>query len=153
MNHEKLKTLTEEEKAEIIRQVNTEVTSIAQEEERTGKIIPVPNAEELVQRAAVALMQSKKFISEILPKMSKKSIHRATLAYLDLPTEDLPVYLKTEEEKLLFAHGQRAIMMRTIIVNHHANIMIQEARAKKLQKEQQQSEVTQDGSEPTTTEG
>lgn len=40
-------------------------------------------------------------------------------AILDLPTADLPVYLKTAEEQELFAVGQRAIMDRYTIITDH----------------------------------
>lgn len=150
MNNEKLQSLSPEEKAEIVKQVNTEVTSIAQEEERLGKPIKLPDAETLANNSAMALIDAKRQITALLPKMSKKAIHRATLAYLDLPTGDIPVYLKTNEEKMLFALGQRAIQCRFVIFYHHGQKLALEARMKKEQESKlKESEVPDGVQQPT----
>ena len=101
------------------KEVLTEVVSIASEEQRTGQSIPVPNAQNLVVQASSSLFRMRRRFNEILPTMSKKQILRAMNAILDLPTADLPVYLKTAEEKELFAVGQRAIMDRYTIITDH----------------------------------
>jgi hypothetical protein len=147
MNTDKLKTLSQEEKNEIVKQVNSEVTTIAKEEERTGQKINLPQGEQLVMIMANELMRCKREIAALLPTMSKRAIHRATLAYLDLPTDDVPVYLKGDDEKKLFAFGQRAIMARMVVIQHHANKLALEARVKKEQEEKakQQSEVPDNG--------
>jgi hypothetical protein len=72
--------------------------------------------------------------------MSKREIVRAVTAFLDLPTDGLPVYLKSDQEKLLFATGQRAISDRYIIVYHHTMKMVMEERLKKQQEEQNNKE-------------
>ena len=140
---EKLQNLTPEQKEKVVAEVNSEVTSIAAEEERTGQQVPLPKGEQLVMVMSNELMRCKRVISELLPRMSKKDIHRATLAYLDLPTNDVPVYLKSEESKLLFAYGQRAIMARMVVVQHEANKLALAARIKREQeaKAKQESEV------------
>ena len=125
-----LKNLTEEQKLNIVKELNTEVTSIAQEEAKTGQKINIPGAEKLVESMAIDLMRCRREIANLLPTMSKKSIQRATLAYLDLPQDQLPVLLKTEEEKKLFAYGQRAITARMVIVQHHVNKLALEAKLK-----------------------
>lgn len=137
----KFENLSLEKKEAIVEQINAEVTSIAQEEARTGQTIPVPQGEQLVTSMSMELMRCRKEISTLLPTMSKKSIHRSTMAYLDLPTDGVPVYLKTDEEKKLFAYGQRAIMARMVIIQHHVNKLALEAKANQQAKE---SEI-QDG--------
>lgn len=150
MNTEKLKNLSDEDKQEIVKQVNTEVTSIAEEEARTGQKIDVPRGENLVAIMAQELIRCRKQIAEIIPNMSKRAIHRATMAYLDLPTNDVPVYLNTDDEKKLFALGQRAIMARMVVIQHHATKMAIEARVKQELEAKQQLEVSDNG--PATTE-
>lgn len=138
MNTEQLQNLSEETKQKIVDEINSEVTSIAKEEERTGQTINIPNAERLVQIMSAELIRCKREIANLLPTMSKKDIQRATLAYLDLPTGEVPVYLKSEESKKLFAFGQRAIMARMVVVQHEANKLALEARVKKQQQQEQE---------------
>lgn len=147
---EKLKNLSQEEKDVIVKEVNSEVTTIAAEEERTGQKVPLPTGEQLVMVMSNELMRCKRIIGDLLPKMSKKDIHRATLAYLDLPTNDVPVYLKSEESKMLFAYGQRAIMARMVVVQHHANKLALEARIKKQESLKTNESEVSDG--PAATE-
>jgi len=136
MKKEELRKLAKEEKQKIVKEINTELASIATEEKRTGVNVVMPNAEQLTANMAQELLRCKHLINMLLPKMTKKSIQRATLAYLDLPAEGLPVYLKTEHEKTLFALGQRAIMARTVIIQHHTNKLVLEARQQKQQAEE-----------------
>lgn len=144
----KLENLTLEEKQDIVKEVNAEVTSIAKEEERTGQKINLPSGEQLIQRMSMELIRCRREINNLLPSMSKKDIQRATLAYLDLPTGEVPVYLKSPESQRLFAFGQRAIMARMVIVQYEANKLALEARSKK----QQESEAA-NGSAAATSEG
>lgn len=142
-----LQNLSEETKAKIVDEVNAEVTSIAKEEERTGQKINIPSAEKLVSVMSAELIRCQNAISVLLPTMSKKDIHRATMAYLSLPTGDIPVFLKSEASKKLFAYGQRAIMARMVVIQHEANKLALEARAKKQQEEQEKANVA--ATEPT----
>lgn len=144
-----MENLSQETKEKIVAEVNAEVTSIAQEEARTGQKINLPTGERLVQMMSMELIRCRREISNLLPTMSKKDIHRATLAYLDLPTGDVPVYLKSPESQKLFAFGQRAIMARMVVVQHEANKLALEARAKKEQQAQEQANVAA----ATTSEG
>lgn len=139
----KLEDLTEDQKQKIVKEVNTEVTSIAQEEKRTGTKIEVPKAEQLVAMASASLLRSRKAANTIMPIMSKKQLMRAVNAILDLPMDGVPVFLKTEAEKQLFAFGQRAISDRYVIITHHIKQAIAEDRMQKLEQQESQSNVEQ----------
>lgn len=133
---QKLKNLTEEQKQKIVKEVNTELTSIAQEEKRTGVTIPVPKEDRLVALASASLLNMRKTANALMPTMSKKQLIRAVNAILDLPTDGVPVFLKTEEEKKLFAVGQRAISDRYVIITHHIKNAIAEDRINKLKEQE-----------------
>ena len=142
--------------------VKTEVTSIAKEEERTGQKIPIPNAEELVQRASLSLVRSLQQIDFLISskdpikKLSNRSIKRALLAGLQLPTDGLPVMLRRNEEKLLFGLIQRIISDRFIILQHHISQEIKKERKKneqqsegEIQPEGKQKEIQKEDSNET----
>jgi len=114
----------------------TRVTSIAQEEERLGQKVKMPSIEELVSRAGIATIQDRKRLSQILPNLGKKSMQRAILAGLDLPTEGLPVKLRTDEEKVAFVLIQKLISSRFILMQNHIS---QELRKQKEKEECQES--------------
>jgi hypothetical protein len=135
---------TEEQKQKIIDEVNaleldtppegivlTEVTSIRQEELKTGKQIPVPNAEKLVMNAIIGI----EIVYSLLSEMSKKQIIRAVVASLDLPQDKVPVFLKQEKEVALFGVLQQAGQQKFIVINHHVNQLIKEERNKSTTKE------------------
>lgn len=133
---EDLQNLSPETKEKILQEVNTEVTSIKDMEQKSGKQITVPDAEKLVAMASMSLVRCRKRAKELMMDMSKRELVRAVTAFLDLPQDGLPVYLKSDAEKLLFATGQRAISDRYIIVYHHTMKLVAEERLKKLQEEQ-----------------
>lgn len=135
----KLENLTEDQKKQIVAEVNTEVTSIAQEEKKTGTKIEVPKAEQLVAMASASLLKMRRTANAIMPTMSKKQLMRAVNAILDLPMDGVPVFLKTDEEKKLFAVGQRAISDRYVIITHHIKQAIAEDRIQKLEQTESQS--------------
>ncbi len=141
---EDLKNLSQEQKEKILKEVNTEVTSIKDMEQKTGQQIVVPDAEKLVMMASTSLVRCRKRAKELMMKMSKRELVRAVTAFLDLPQDGLPVYLKTEDEKLLFATGQRAISDRYIIVYHHTMKLVAEERLRKLEQEQADKEQNND---------
>lgn len=126
-----LKELTTEQKENIVKEVNTEVMSIADEEKRLGRPIEVPKGEELVQKASASFIIQRKVANNLMHKMSKRSLIRAVNAILDLPTQDLPVLLKKNEEKQLFAAGQRIITDRYIILTHHIKKLVEEQKQQK----------------------
>jgi hypothetical protein len=138
-----MQEITEEQKQKIIEEVNaleldtppegtvlTEVTSIRQEELKTGKEIPVPSAEKLVMNAIFGIEKNKKLVYSLVSEMPKKQILRALVAALDLPTDKVPVYLKQEKEKALFATLQQAQQQKFIVINHHVNQLIKEEKLK-----------------------
>ena len=139
----KLENLTEDQKKKIVEEVNTEVTSIAQEEKKTGTKIEVPKAEHLVAMASASLLKMRRSANAIMPTMSKKQLMRAVNAILDLPMDGVPVFLKSDEEKKLFAFGQRAISDRYVIITHHIKQAIAEDRMQKLEQMESQSNVEQ----------
>lgn len=118
-------------------QVLTEVTSIAKEEAKTGTKINTPTAEELVTRASSSIIVNTRRISELIYgkeagdkyKISRKGMNRVLLAILNLPTEGVPVNLKTQEEKLIFALGQRLIGDRFILTQYHISEEMKKQRA------------------------
>jgi len=116
------------------KELTTEVTSIAKEEEKTGKKINVPKPEELVAKASQSLFGCRRTIEQMMLKMSKRQIIRSVNAILDLPADGLPVKLKSKEEKLMYAIGQRAMSDRFIIIQHHINEEMKNAKKKNKQK-------------------
>lgn len=154
MNTEKeLKSLTDDQKQKLVKEINTELTSVADEERKTGQKINVPNADDLVAIASASLIRQRRLCNQLMPGMSKRALIRAFNAILDLPTEGVPVFLKDDDEKKLFAFGQRAISDRYVIITHHIKKAIAEDRLRKLQEAEakQQSEDQSNGK--TTTEG
>ena len=98
-------------------EVLTEVTSIAQEEERTGKKIEMPSAEELVARAASDIIVSQQQLNMLINQknggtkynISRKGMNRVLNAILSLPEDEIPVRLQKKEEKIAFILGQKII--------------------------------------------
>jgi len=127
----------------------TKVTSIAEEEEKTGQKIDIPSPEKLVSNAAMALINCRKQISMLLPNMSKKAINRAVVAMLDIPTDGIPVELKTKEEKLMFDLGQKAINSRFLIVQHHVSQQIKQKKEEDKAKEKLEAEKAESSKENT----
>lgn len=144
--------LSEEIKQKIVDEVNSEevneesiddrlltkVTSIAQEEDRTGQKIEVPTAEKLVANASVAILQTRRGLHQQFAKMSKKSTLRALTAIFSLPEDRVPVELKTDEEKIAYALGQRNIMARFTVMQHHV-LQKHRERKERLEKEIQEA--------------
>lgn len=126
-------------------EIKTEVTSIAKEEEK-GASIKVPNPQELVNRASASLLTNLKVLEAFIDApsgsdmhLSKKAMKRVLLSIIDLPTEGVPVKLRTEAEKKAFAIGQRAIADRFLITQHYINEEVRKA------KENQETKETTDG--------
>lgn len=143
MNTEELKNLTEDKKEEILKEVNTELTSIADHEQKTGQKVAIPSAEIMARNAAIDFIKCKKEIKNLLIGMKHREIVRAVMAFIDLPQEKLSVKLISEDEKLLFAWGQRAINNRYTITYNEVNKLIMQERLKKQQQEKdKQNEET-----------
>lgn len=138
------------QKADSVEEVTTEVTSIQQEEEKTGQQIKVPSPEELVARASSSMIVNKKLLNELVSgktgnkyKVSRKSLCRILLSILDLPTGGLPVNLKSQEEKLGFALGQKMIADRFILTQHHIS---QEMKKREMEKQNSEDTKSEDDS-------
>lgn len=114
--------------------LKTEVTSVAQEENKTGVKIEVPSAEELAQRASISFLRNRKQFGQLFNNLSVRGKTRVMNAVLDLPADGVPVYLKNEEEKLAFAVGQRVISDRFIITQHHIVQEVKRQRAEAAEK-------------------
>ena len=143
----KQKTLDELNSAEEVPKedsgLRTRVTSVAKEEERTGKKIEVPTAEKLVANASIAILQTRKGLHQQFAKMSKKAMLRAVVAIFSLPENDLPVQLKTDEEKVAYALAQRHMMARFTVMQK-AVLDEHRERKEKLEKEMVEAKATKD---------
>jgi hypothetical protein len=113
----------------------TEVTSIAQEEERTGQKIILPSEEIMVQRAIADIYEQRRYISGLLKNMSHRGIYRAVMAILDLPAEKIPVKLLDDDEKMLYARGQRLLTSRYLVLHHATRKAFEEHKLKQQEKE------------------
>lgn len=109
--------LSPESTAELL----TEVTSIAQEDEKAGTKTVLPSAEELVSKAVVSIHRSRQGLLQIMGGLSKKATIRVLSAIFELPQAKLPVTLRGDQEKLAFALGQRIQSDRFIIIQHYIN--------------------------------
>ena len=111
-------------------EILTEVTSIAAEDEKNGTKTNIPSPEELVSKAAISMYMSRRDLMPLISGMSKKATLRVLNAILELPQENLPVLLKTKEEKQAFVLGQKILMDRFLIIQHSINKEIQTRKAK-----------------------
>ena len=126
----------------------TQVTSIAEEEKRTGQKIDVPNPDELVARASSSLIVNQQHLSNIVNRrnggtkytISRKGMNRVINAILGLPTDGVPVRLQGPAEQAAFAIGQNIVRDMFVIMANHA---FSEARkAKENSGQQEQSSVS-----------
>lgn len=131
--------------------LTTEVTSVAQEEAKSGQKINVPQGEELYAKASMSFIRNMQFLNQLVNgknggnyKISRKGMNRVLNAILQLPMDGLPVALQGNEEKTAFLLGQRLIADRYIITHHH---IVQER--KRLQEEQKNANVTEEQTEQT----
>lgn len=97
----------------------TEVTSIADEEKKTGQKINIPSPEELVARASASLLTHRRYIEPIFGELSKKATLRVLYALFDVPQDGVPVKFKSEQEKQAFYIGQNMIRDIFLIMQHH----------------------------------
>lgn len=129
----------------------TQVTSIAEEEKRTGKKIDVPNPEELVARASSSLIVNQQHLSNIVNRrnggtkytISRKGMNRVMNAILGLPTEGVPVRLQGPAEQAAFAVGQNIIRDMFVIMANHAFSEAKKAKENSGQQEQTNANVEQ----------
>jgi hypothetical protein len=127
------------------KEVLTTVTSVAQEEIRTGEKIEVPNAQKLVELAHASFIKNKIILANSFPKLSSRQKNRVFLAALEMPMDSVPVHLKTAEEQKCFGVAQRLISDRFIILQDYIHKEYQKAKAKELQTEQQTNKENENG--------
>lgn len=134
----------------------TQVTSIAEEEKRTGKKIDVPNPEELVARASSSLIVNQQHLSNIVNRrsggtkytISRKGMNRVINAILGLPTDGVPVRLQSDAEKAAFAIGQNIVRDMFVIMANHAFSEAKKSKENSLQT-QQTSDTVQEQTNQT----
>lgn len=124
--------MTETEPTTTPKELTTEVTSVAQEELKTGVKIQTPNADDLARKAGISFIRSRKAFNEVFSGLSARGKTRVMNAVLDLPTDGVPVFLRGEQEKLGFALGQRVITDRFVITQHH---IVQEVKRQRAEAE------------------
>lgn len=124
----------------------TEVTSIAQEEEKTGQKIDVPSPEELVARASSSVIANLQVMRKIIHAknggsyaISRKGMNRIVEAIFDLPTEGQRVMLQGREEKFAFAIGQNLMRSLFILMQNHVNEEIKKRKEAELNKTQEEN--------------
>jgi hypothetical protein len=136
----------------------TQVTSIAEEEKRTGKKIDVPSPEELVARASSSLIVNQQHLNNIVNRrnggtnytISRKGMNRVINAIFALPTDGVPVRLQGPAEQAAFAVGQNIIRDMFVIMANHAFNEAKKSKETSLQQEQNNVSVDQ---QPQQTEG
>lgn len=117
----------------------TQVTSIAQEEARTGQKIKMPSPEEMVARASSSLIVNQQRLNMICGKhgkdygISRKGMTRVMNAIFALPQEGQKVLLQGKEEKAAFVVGQSIIRDMFIIMANHAHQEATKAKELSLQ--------------------
>lgn len=121
----------------------TEVTSIANEELKTGQKVNIPGPEELVARATASYHRNITMLTNLVKarnggsyRISRKGMNRILSSIVQMPTDGLPVALQGEEEKLAFELGQKVLMDRYIITHYH---IVQEQKRIKDEQEKQKA--------------
>lgn len=130
-------TNTEAKEEEVLK---TEVTSIAEEEKKTGKKIELPDDEEMKARAMQSFIISTQVLNNLFPKLSTRAKNRVFNAIMSLPEEGVPVFLKTDDEKQAFALGQRALSDRFLLTYYHVMEQARADRKAKLEEENKSKE-------------
>lgn len=129
----------------------TQVTSIAEEEKKTGKKIDLPNAEELVARASSSLIVNQQHLNSIINRrlggtkyvVSRKGMNRIVNAILGLPMDGMPVKLENDAEKAAFAIGQNIIRDMFVIMANHAFTEAKKSKENSLQQNTSSGNVEQ----------
>lgn len=129
-----VKALEEKDAKAVEGELLTEVTSVAAENSK-GANIPVPNPEELVERASQSFIGALRAFRVLFAQLSTKQKIRTMLAVMDLPQDKIPVLLKEDVEKQAFLMGQRAINARFTITYYHIVRQIEEQRAKQAEEQ------------------
>jgi len=148
------------QKEEVVQQQPpvTEVTSVAQEEEKTGKKIEVPSPEELVAKASSNVIANLQLMKRIIGAkngssyvISRKGMNRVMESIFDLPTEGQKVMLQGREEKQAFFVGQNLMRSLFILMQNHINEEIRKRReAEALKVEEENKPKEGETNEPST---
>lgn len=130
----------------------TQVTTIAQEEERTGQKIEVPSPEELVARASSSVIANLQALRKIIHaregsgyKISRKGMNRLVESIFDLPTDGQRVMLQGREEKMAFMIGQNLMRSLFILMQNHVNEEIRKRKEAEALKTQEQENKPSEG--------
>ena len=123
------------------KEVLTQVTSLAKEEEKTGVKVEIPSEDKLVQQASAAFIKCKVQFANLFPKLSSKGKIRVCGAILDLPVDSIPVFLKKTDEIEAFRIGQEMLASRFIIMQFYIKQEILKKRQEELVKSKESVKV------------
>jgi hypothetical protein len=117
----------------------TQVVSIDREEEKTGQKMELPSPEVIANNAMGGYIRGMQELHKILTdkSVSKISVAKGVLYGLDLPEEELPVFLKTGAEKDIFGLVQQIVNCRFLVTQYHIDMRRKEMIAKQEAKEVQ----------------
>lgn len=106
---------TEAPKPVKAQEVLTEVTSVADQELKTGKKIEI-DPSDLVENAKRTFIPVKRHFMQIYSAMSGRGRERVISALLDLPMDNLRVLLKDKMEIEAYRLGQQVLWCRQLIL-------------------------------------
>lgn len=118
-------------------ELKTEVTSIAEEEAKTGAKIELPSDDEMKSRAMSSFIVSTQTLVQLFKSLSGRGKDRVLASIMDLPADGVPVKLKTDAEKQCFALGQRALSDRFLLTYYH---IVDQAKAEREKNKQETEE-------------
>jgi hypothetical protein len=121
------------------KELTTEVTSVVDQEQKTGQKIELPKPEELLAKAYGSFISSMVQLEKVFIKLSSKQKTRTLIAILDLPTEGSIVKLKTKEEQYCYLLGQRIQSDRFIIIQDAINKQIKAKQEELLLKQTEEA--------------
>lgn len=137
-------------------ELKTEVTTIAEEEKRTGQNINVGTPEDIYAKAAGSYIRNMKMLNDMITgrqgtgyAISRKGMNRVMNAILQLPQDGLPVKLENDMEMAVFGVGQRIIADRYLMTHYH---IVQQQREMLKQREAEAKALAENKTE-TKTEG
>lgn len=130
----------EKQDAEAEQQFDATVTTIAEEEKKTGQPVAL-DPEMLKQKAISDYLFGIQYIQKNAMKMGKRALIRSLVAILQMPEgKKMPSKLKTREEQLLFAMGQKSLAGRFTLVYDQIINNIQQNRMEEAAQQQAPTE-------------
>jgi len=125
------------------KEVLTEVTTIAEQEAKTGEtILPQMTEEEFVKKASISYFKNRRLFAQYFAELSSRGKTRVMSAILDIPTEGVPVFLKEDTEKIAYSIGQQVQQARFIIIQHEVGKEIKKRKAELAAKDTTQETST-----------